>query len=298
MQIRCIKCHGTFRLLPGRIRPGSRIACTECGALHAPRGRVEAFSDPLQHDETVRLFAEASGLDIPSANAVLLGMISLQQARELGESPIDRPRPATPRPAVRPTAPCARFAEQPKTVQEGVSGSRAILLVALSLLISTAVGSYGLRSWRKQIELGERVAASSRASTAPPENRGGAASAVPVVARGPALPPNVKVERNSSGDVIGVHAATPLGVLGSFCSTYEPPGACEPVEVAKLRPARVGRHLGVYRDLSRRNELFAIRIVRDRTTRLWKVWNNGRPLESFRPEPDRLGERIDARRAP
>ena len=86
MQVRCIKCKSIFQIAFGAIRRGGSIVCTDCGARHAQRASPEAFSDPRKHDQAAHAFAEASGIDLPGANAVLLGVMSLLQAQELQDS--------------------------------------------------------------------------------------------------------------------------------------------------------------------------------------------------------------------
>jgi len=86
MQVRCIKCKSIFQIAFGIVRRGGPVVCTDCGARHAQRASSEAFSDPRKHDQAVRAFAEASGIDLPGANAVLLGIMSLGQAQELQDS--------------------------------------------------------------------------------------------------------------------------------------------------------------------------------------------------------------------
>jgi predicted nucleic acid-binding Zn-ribbon protein len=86
MQVRCIKCKSIFQIAFGTVRRGGSIVCTDCGARHAQRASPDAFSDPGKHDQAARAFAEVSGIDLPGANAVLLGIMSLRQAQELQDS--------------------------------------------------------------------------------------------------------------------------------------------------------------------------------------------------------------------
>jgi len=86
MQVRCIKCKSIFQVAFGAVRRGGSIVCTDCGARHAQRANPEAFSNPREHDQAACAFAEASGIDLPGANAVLLGVMSLLQAQELQDS--------------------------------------------------------------------------------------------------------------------------------------------------------------------------------------------------------------------
>jgi len=86
LQIRCVKCKAIFQVAFGAVCRSGPIVCTDCGARHAQRASPEAFSDPHVHDRAARAFAEASGIDLPGANAVLLGIMSLRQAQELQDS--------------------------------------------------------------------------------------------------------------------------------------------------------------------------------------------------------------------
>lgn len=163
-----------------------------------------------------------------------------------------------------------------------------ILLTVSLLLVSLAMGSYGLRSWERQVEIGQRMAERhAPVEPAPAAHPPKEPTVVPVAA--------VRLERDPEGRIRAVAGTTPPAVLIGYCESRQPAGLCDPLEVAAVNPPRVGMRLGLFRDLSRPHDIRAIRIERDPDTRRWRAGSGDAPIETFRPALRHLGHRTPIR---
>lgn len=98
MYIRCPECRAStwIDLVPSADAAGGTLTCKSCSRSHAPakdNALAAGGTDPYQ---IALNFAEQHGLDLPSAYSVLLGIITLEGARELLRTPSSAPAP-TPR---------------------------------------------------------------------------------------------------------------------------------------------------------------------------------------------------------
>jgi hypothetical protein len=70
--------------------------------------------------------------------------------------------------------------------------------------------------------------------------------------------------------------------LIKFCEAASETVPCEPIELAPTIPPFSGARLGVFRDFSRLESLYAIKIRRDIRTDLWVAGDGRHPIASFR----------------
>ncbi|HKQ61613.1 MAG TPA: hypothetical protein VJS92_09980, partial [Candidatus Polarisedimenticolaceae bacterium] len=98
MYIRCVQCH-VPTWIPSELGPEPLGAvCRACGRRYQLRATPELGSSSRDQYQNAQRFSEANGVDLPSAYSVLLGLMTLEQARVRRE----QPRPAAPPPPTPP----------------------------------------------------------------------------------------------------------------------------------------------------------------------------------------------------
>ena len=83
MYIHCSRCHEPTRirsLVPGLVEPA--VKCQDCGQEHDLSRSSELGETGKQQYEIASEFASRNGVDLPTAYSILLGLMTLQEARD------------------------------------------------------------------------------------------------------------------------------------------------------------------------------------------------------------------------
>lgn len=289
MYIRCFVCRGVT-WVEGDCRQQCVIDCSNC--CHPLQLRNVTTQDSQKRFEDAVCFAEASRIDLPSANSVLLGIMTLREALAIqGKStPLPTGSPSTMEIAAdealrsleqerakRALALAAK--DQPGIIEKH---SRVALFAALGMLLATAALSLvGWNSWDKEIAaaraLENRSPGTPRVESSPdqPEARAGTATSL---------------RRNREEQVVQIIGRTPEDVLRRFCAIMGEPGQYEPLELATTNPHRIGARVGIVRNFQDLSQSYAIWIQQRRKDRRWIAGTGKEPLKPFALDNDRLGD--------
>jgi hypothetical protein len=271
MNIRCLYCKAVNPYTGGG-EPTRAITCPNCGARRLP-GRCEETSQVEGGAERSGAeLAESLRIDLASANSVLLGLMTLDQARALQHE-------------IRLGCGCKNEFDG-KTQQsrkKRLSARAASLILAITIFAAIAVGSQGWLRWQEQqapnairnFPLDREATTRIEVESEPPaQNR-----------------TRFEARRNLEGRLTWISAPTPEDVLVAFCreraAAVEP---CDPIEVASTRPRRNGTRLG----LLRQRDIFedyAITIVKNRENGWWFAGTGKNGIDPYVVAPHQIGDR-------
>jgi hypothetical protein len=290
--------------------------CRGCGrryeiAIHgSPRRAVK------QLFQRARRLAEEDAIDLPSAYSVILGILTLQQVRDLGRDG-STPDPAPPEPDTdRPSRPVRYDPAFGKAVEAGTLTARqamergkrdtcaAILAhrhrLSMELAYEVADNRVSLVEAVRESEAREgRIVKVTFRPTGSPLLKGSIAALAALVI--PAiwvhwyvsLPPEgsarrmlvgaAEVRTDDWGRVVEVSGPDPVSVLQAYCEKSEPHRRLEPlVLVPSVLPSSTRVRHGLLRDPSDRDTLFSIQIREERERNRWVAGDGEQPLLATR----------------
>ena len=293
MFIRCLSCRGVT-WVEGDCRQYNVLDCSNCS--HAIQLRNVTTQDAKTRFEDAVCFAETSGIDLPSANSVLLGVMTLREALSIqGKStPLPSDSPSTMELAANEAL---RSLEQQRAKRSVVklvaiqpripeNHSRAALFAAFGMLAASIVlGVVGWNNWSKEIESARAM--ESRHAAKDPGTTPADTTAVQQQDR---TRPLARVRQDRDARVVQVIGRTPESVLRAFCAESGEPGRYEPLELASTKPHRIGARVGILRDYQDLSRSYAIWIQQRRTDRRWVAGSGKEPLKPFAVDSDRVGE--------
>jgi hypothetical protein len=110
MYLRCSNCHTPTwirSLVPGAVE--QQIDCAECSQSHDLSRATELGQDNKSQYETANRFASDNGVDLPTAYSILLGLMTLAEARSADAEKREATRKAAAPPAPAPAAASAEY---------------------------------------------------------------------------------------------------------------------------------------------------------------------------------------------
>jgi len=298
MKIRCISCTQSFAVPCG----GSfdYLKCCHCGARHNIRARRDVLAEPESHLQAIRQLAEARDIDEPTANAVLLGLLTLHHGLELSarvtSANAQRGEPRAKR--KRPLESGKRESESTVRIlsrrdvdsQKTRSRTPVVLMLVGMLTVAASFGLYARRSWNREVTRTPAI------GQQPQDRQEAPAATLADYASEQQADPRlrfVKLQWNHRDQLTRVTAPTPEAALVAFCDNYEQAAYCTPMELVTIDPPQIGVRLGLFRDLSQADTLRVVRIERDRVIRKWVAGNGRRPIDHFAADPNMMGsERV------
>jgi hypothetical protein len=289
----------------------SRHAAVTCGGC----GQVYALDLPVGGALAARArrLARLNDIDLPGAYSLLLGIMTVEELRELGESgstpcrtaPVDDPGPhrydrafqpaideglLTPRQAAergKRDACAAIFASRhklPGEVAYAVADNRVSLLAALRERAAQA-SPPGARVVRR-VRVGRSVALvgvlAAVALLAVLSRRPSEVVAAPVAA--PTAPRDTEVRLDEQGRIIQVRGPAPGDVLRAYCNAAAGTRRLEPLDTVATELKDGPAHLGLLRDPEQPSMTYAIVIREESETRRWSAGGGPEPLVA-RPAP-------------
>ena len=126
MYLRCSNCHTPTwirSLVPGAVE--QQIDCAECSESHDLSRATELGQDNKSQYETANRFASENGVDLPTAYSILLGLMTLAEARSADAEQRDAARKAAAPPAASPAVPAAAPAEESSERPKGRDAARS-----------------------------------------------------------------------------------------------------------------------------------------------------------------------------
>lgn len=302
MRIRCGDCHETIWVQPARADgdPGS-VTCEHCGREFRLRGRGRNGSSDDALAKAARRLAKDESVDLPGAYSVLLGIMTLEELRELSEpgSTACRTGPTEDRgrhrydrafqPAIDAGQLTPRQAAERgnRDVYAGILASRHGLPKPVALDIADNKISL-LEAIR---ERGPRPSGGAALPAPAPRCRRGRTAlmlavlvallvAVGLLSDHGVGPVRLDGEAGrvhgaefvatDDGVVLSVSAPDPHTVLRGYCAA-SPNGRLEPLDVVPSARLGSGARLGLMRDVRRPDHLLAITIREDRATDRWRA---------------------------
>jgi len=322
MYFRCSHCHESTwirSLVPGMVE--RQVDCQDCGHGHDLSRSGELGDTGKKQYDTAQDFSTRNGVDLPTAYSVLLGLMTLAEARETDnakkeETKKERPR-HEPTPSVEiETAPdepaplgrknhrwsVLQRKTKPKKEQKvtihverdmakerrRITPGQLVLVLALAGITIGLSGRHAYRTYRGLVEEGRDAQQTTAASAAAVEN---AAQEKLNEAREnqSAVPDALRAElqHDSDGVLTQVSGPNPMSVLLAFCKDAEGTSHREPLELAQAAPPSPDERYGVFRDFARLETNHAIRISQDRETKRWFAGNGRGPVPT-RTAPARL----------
>jgi hypothetical protein len=263
----CSKCDAKLWAEPTALAHVASVPCRSCGQVHY-LGDLEALGATAREQrDQVAALAGRQMLEPAAAYSVLLGIMSIERAREVGQKA---------KAAVSRDSECR---EQPS------SSVRLGAVAAVCLVLTLLVTGYFVLSWQQAID---QVAAAQAPAPAQPV-------ALPPTVDAPGLEsvsrttPGTALLTDDSGRLTKVTASTPREVLRKFCQ--ESGSNCEPIELASTRAEQSGMWLGVFRDFHDLGRTYALTIHRDTRSRRWTSGDGIHPLKAAPIDPAHLGSR-------
>jgi len=233
---RCGKCSGIERVpWGGGGRPS--LACSACGFVFEPSFEKAKWYDDVKLHRAAGGLVVEHGIDTPSAYSVLLGILTLQQARALPDLAQKPPRSTR-----------ARYL---LGMAAGVVVVAASLLAPLRKPVTSA-------SDVARIPV-ERAPAFSQSKEPPP----------PAVA--PALAPAIAFKLAPSGQLSQVSGPDPSQTFTAFCKHATNARKLSAVAITEAVPPKAGERLGIVRDYADLAVPRAVKIRRDQRTRRWVI---------------------------
>jgi hypothetical protein len=313
MYLRCCRCHESTwirSLVPGLVERA--VACQDCGHEHDLDRVSELGETAKQQYDKANRFAEDNKVDLPTAYSVLLGLMSLEDARGVDSEkknkhrreaaakatpdlppepvPVRRPRAGLRKRPARPARPGQpERADSKSTVTIHVEremaeqrkkltwGQLALLLVLASLTVGLA-GRHAYKTWREIVDEARNARASTAASEKATENAElkKQEEARETEQRSVNLQPTV--ERDARGRVTRVVGPSPTEVLQAYCEAVSDIHPREPLELTDASPPSPAERFGVFRDFSQLESDRAIRISRVDGKNRWAAGNGRRPI--------------------
>ena len=295
VKIRCSKCKAVSPY-PNGSDSTKAVICGECGARSFPSQRASGADLHGDLASTGVELAEVSRIDLPSANSVLLGLMTLHQAQSLqdalgGGSPVGRKPEGRQSTGEQPPVKARRDETLNKDVAVGenerktLSSRAAAVIAVVAILAALVIGAQGLRSWQ------EHTASTNQVSHSPERSAEAAGNAAQPETASIGTDP-FTTERDASGHVTRIIASTPEAVLVAYCREISAAGdPCDPLEVATTRPNRRDARLGLLRWGADINEDYAITILEDPETGSWTAGSGDIPLVPEVVVPQRIGDR-------
>lgn len=289
MYIRCLVCRGVT-WVESDCRQQCVVACSNC--CHPLRLRNVTTQDSHNRFEDAVCFAEASKIDLPSANSVLLGIMSLREALSIQGRSIPVPT-GSPSPMEIAADEALRTLEQERTQRALALAAknqpslpekhpRAALFAALGMFLAAiALSVLGWNFWATEIASARALEDRNREPTQL------ASSDDQPVTR---VDRTVRLRRNGEDQVVQIIGRTPGDVLRRFCAVSGEPGQYEPVELATTNPHRIGARVGIVRNFQDLSQSYAIWIQQRRRDRRWIAGTGEEPLKPFMLDYDRVGD--------
>jgi hypothetical protein len=297
MYIRCFKCKGVTWVGSGA-EPSTGLPCRGCNQQLLIKNTLGTEDTSLVEDAA--RFAEASQIDLPSANSVLLGVMELKDALSIqGQRSLEpktasaldlaaeealRELEAAQAKRVRPTKPRRRLLKL-EPLNSGEPRSLALPLLSLAVAVAV-VGLVGWSNWKREVGVAKQVAARHRQTKLATN----ALRAEGVAAEDVRVSFAAKIRRDRIGRVVQIVGKNPEAVLRAFCERGSATTRFDPLELTSMRPDRIGARLGVLRNFDDLGSNYAIAIQRRPSDRLWVAGDGSRPLQPFVLEPERVGD--------
>jgi hypothetical protein len=249
---RCAKCSGIERVpWGGGGRPS--LACSACGFVFEPSFEKAKWYDDVKLHRAAGNLAVEHGIDIPSATSVLLGILTLQQARALPDPAQKPPRSARARTLL---------------------GMGAVVAIAASLLAPLRKPAASASDVARVPV--ERAPAFSRSREPSP----------PAVA--PAILPVIAFKLAPSGQLSQVSGPDPSQTFTAFCMHASNARKLSPIGITQAVPPKAGERLGIVRDYADLAVPRAVKIRRDQRTRRWVIGDGASTIVPT-PAPNATG---------
>lgn len=290
MFVRCLDCLGVTWIERGDCAPGL-VPCGSCSRQMRLLNAHAWTTDDKAHFEDASKFAAASQIDLPSANSVLMGLMTLQNALSIqGQDPQVATRKGSSE------AECAaetalremekkqlsRAAQMHRKIRRRMPRleSRVALLATVGMLLASAVvGWSGIKNWNREVAEGRALEALNIVT------QDKEPLTVPAAKR-PRITKPTRLRHDEDGDVVRIVGPSAEAVLRAYCK-IDP--AFEPIELAGLKEPRRGMRIGVFRDYNDLTKPYGIWIRRRETDRNWYAGGGTVPLRPFEVEYEALG---------
>jgi hypothetical protein len=298
LYIRCATCHGSVWVTTDGAQSGSQqVACKTCRQSYELR-LSDVGATAARLSLRGRQYALDHGIDLPGAYSVLLGIMGLDDVRDLGQdSRVQSAAPAAPDgisvDCDFEKAIAAGWLTRLQALQRGDRkefASRLAKRHRLPMGLSYAVADNQIsvltairrRSASKRIVVRQDESSPTRESPL----RVGLLLLVMAVGIGLGLwrPANdasevsrAEVRTDEQGRVVEVVGSDPRSVLDAYCQTGEPKGGFEAVDLENSAWSSSIR-LGILRNVADQETLLAIAIHYDKEARSWIAGDGRTPL--------------------
>ncbi len=314
MTIRCGNCHGVAMVQRVVERGGKpKGVCGSCGQTYVldSWGRNGPGRSLMLR---ARRLAKQEGIDLPGAYSIAVGIMTLEELRELGEATSTPCRTAkvagfTTGPFDLAFQPAIDegFLTERQAAERGDRGAFAAIMASrhkLKKSTSLAVADNRM-SLLEAIRQRERKGAAAMHVAAPARKRVGlitwigvvvVVAAALLVMRDSRIVPNAGsrsetrygtagARTDGYGRVTEVRGPDPRSVLRAYCVAATRRGRLEPLEVVPSALPGGRTRLGLLRDPRRPDDLLAITIREDRDSGVWRA-GDGRKLLVAEPAPE------------
>jgi hypothetical protein len=254
--IRCATCtrSARFKLNPG----ASKGRCSFCASSYSLVGLADLGDNQEKHGQRVEQYAEENQIDPASAYSVLLGIMTLERAREIVLTPAE---PANHAPDDRPAkalggGQSAQAGDKEQSGPGGVGLGRVLMVLGL---VSIPLLGAAVYLAQRDVALDSTPDGASVAIHRTQENS----------------PPSIRVSRevrtNPEGAITLLRAASPGAVLDAYCLPPRNGHRRQPVEVLPLEE----NCLGVFRE---GGTLYGLMIRKDPVSGEWVAGDGLEPL--------------------